>query len=40
MKGITKSVAVVGQVIALLVGNKFTTPITFVTDKYIDLTLF
>jgi hypothetical protein len=40
MKGIAKSVAVVGQVLGLLIGSKFTTPTTHVIEQYIDIVLF
>ena len=40
MKGIVKSVAVVGQVLGLLVGNKFTTPSTYVYEQYINVIPF
>ncbi|HEX9896102.1 MAG TPA: hypothetical protein VGA85_00365 [Dehalococcoidales bacterium] len=39
MKGIVKSVAVVGQVLGLLVGNKFTTPINYVLEQYAGISL-
>jgi hypothetical protein len=40
MKSIVKSVAVVGQVIGLLVGNKFTTPTTYVIEHHTNLLLY
>lgn len=33
MKSITKSVTVVGQVIGLLIGTKFTTPVAQVLEQ-------
>lgn len=40
MKNIVKSVAVVGQVINLLIGNKFTTPVTHVMEQNHNIALF
>jgi hypothetical protein len=40
MKGIVKSVAVVGQVLGLLVGSKFTTPSDYVYEQYTNIILF
>ena len=40
MKGLVKSVVVVGQVIGLLVGNNFTTPTTYVIEQHTNLILY
>ena len=39
MKGIIKTFEVVGQVIGLLVGEKFTTPAVKVTEQYTDFVI-
>jgi hypothetical protein len=40
MKNIVKSVAVVGQVLGLLIGNKFSTPTTCVLEHNPYIALF
>ncbi|MDP2920168.1 MAG: hypothetical protein Q8O43_08135 [Dehalococcoidia bacterium] len=40
MKSIVKSMAIVGQVINLLVGNKFTTPTNHVLEHNPNIALF
>jgi len=40
MKSITKSVSVVGQVVGLLIGSKFTTPVTQVLEQNPNLGTF
>ena len=40
MKSIIKSVTVVGQVLGLLVGNKFTTPATAALEQNPTIGLF
>jgi hypothetical protein len=34
MKNIVKSVAVVGQVITLFVGNRFTSPVSYIIAQH------
>ena len=40
MKSIVKSMAIVGQVVGLLVGNKFTTPANQVTEHIHQIVVY
>lgn len=40
MKNISKSATVIGQVLGLLVGNKFNTPANFVIEQNLFIALY